>query len=118
MNNTFIDTFFKWFFIANSIFYAYLTCTSVINQEPYFEYFISFLLELTVAVYFIKKTNSDWVKDNMFFILSTMTGLMMTKTFFFFHNALPYGFYAFLSSILLVGTYISFKKYMKEHTQA
>lgn len=115
MNNPLIDTFFKWFFIANSVFYAYLTSTSIINHEPFFEYFLSFLLEVTVAVYFIKKPNALWVKDNMFFVLSTMTGLMMTKTFFFFHNELPYGFYAFLSSILLVGTYISFKKYMQDH---
>lgn len=115
MNNTFLDTFFKWFFISNSVFYAYLTCSSFINQEPFFEYLLSFLLEITVTVYFVKKSNAVWVKENMFFVLSIMTGLMMTKGFFFFTHDLPYGVYVFLTVFLLVGTYISFKNYIKDH---
>lgn len=115
MNNAFLDNVFKWFFISNSVFYAYLTYTSFINQEPFFEYFLSFLLEITVAVYFVKKSNTLWLKENMFFVLSIITGLTMTKAFFFFSHDLPYQIYVFLSVVLLVGTYISFKNYLKDH---
>lgn len=109
------DLILKWFFIASSVFY-FVTFTEQISKgEPYFDSLMSFLIEALAALYFIKKPNIAWAKENMFFLLATLTGLMMTKSFFYYYHGMDYVIYTILSSFLLFSSFVSFKKYQLEH---
>lgn len=111
MKISFIDTFLKWFFILSSIVYFFNTISLFIHEEPYFESLMSFLIEVVAALYFIKKYDLLWVKENIFFLLSTMTGFMMTKSFFFYYHGLDYQVSTIISFLLLFSSFIAYKKY-------
>lgn len=83
------------------------------DNKPYFIYLISFLIELVAVVYFLKKPHPLWLKENMFFLLTTMTGLMITKSFVFYYHGLDYEISSILSAFLVFFSFIEFKKYMK-----
>lgn len=115
MKLSFIDNFLKWFFIGSSIFYFYNFVTFFSEGQPYFESLISCLIEVVAALYFIKKSNVAWVNENMFFLLVTMTGLMLTKSFFFFYHGMDYQISTLISLFLIYCSYLSFKKYRLEN---
>lgn len=115
MNRSFIDGFLKWFFIISSIVYLLNSITLFLQELPFFESFLSFLIEAVAAFYFIKKDNLIWVRENVFFLLATMTGLMMTKSFFFYYHELDYQISAIISVLLLGSSFISFKQYLRNN---
>lgn len=108
-----IDNIFKWFFIASSIYYLINFFSQFFNGQPYFDSLISFLIESVLAFYFIKKSNITFIKENIFFFLSTMTGLMLTKSFFFYHSGLSYQISAIISLLLVISTAIALKQHLK-----
>ena len=115
MKTSFIDTFFKWFFILSSFVYFFNTISLFSRNEPYFESLVSFLIESVAAVYFIKKSDFLWVKENGFFMIATITGLMMTKTFFFYYHGLDYQISAIISLFLVFSSYVAYKRYCEFH---
>lgn len=108
-----IDNLLKWFFIFSSIFYFYSFTMALYENKPYFEYLISFLIESVAVVYFLKKPHPLWIKENMFFLLATMTGLMITKSFVFYYHGLDYELPSILSVFLIFFSWMEFKKYAK-----
>lgn len=113
--NKSIDTFLKWFFILSSVFYFSTAVDALSKEEPFFEPLLSFFIEAVAALYFIKKSNLLWVKENVFFLLATLTGLMMTKSFYFYYHSMDYSISVILSALLLFSSVVSFKKYQVEH---
>ena len=109
------DVIFKWFFIASSVFYFVTFTEQLSKNEPFFDSLISFLIEAVAALYFIKKANVLWAEENMFFLLATLTGLMITKSFFYYYHGMDYIIYTILSLFLFFSSFVSFKKYQLEH---
>lgn len=115
MKFSFIDNFLKWFFIGGSIFYFYHFVTFFSESKPYFESLLSFLIQVVAAFYFVKKSNLNWVNENLFFLLATMTGLMLTKSFFFFYHGLEYQIPTLISILLIYSSFLAFQKYQREN---
>lgn len=115
MKISFIDNMLKWFFIGSSVYYFINFVTQAVQYQPYFESLMSFLIEVVAAFYFIKKANVVWVNENIFFLLATMTGLMITKSFFYYYHGLDYQVSTLISLLLVFSCGVAFKKYQQEN---
>lgn len=115
MKTNFFDIFLKWFFISSAIFSLVNIILSILNEKPYFDFLISFLIQSISSLYFIMKNNKLWIKENIFYLLATMTGLLSTQTFFYFYHGLNFGLNFLISIFLLISTVFSFIDYQKNN---
>lgn len=115
MKTNFFDNFLKWFFIVSAIFSFTNFILSIMDNKPFFDFLISFLIQSVSSLYFIMKTNKEWIKENMFYLLSTMTGLLFTQTFVYFYHGVNFGVNFLISIFLLISTFYSFIDYRKNN---
>ena len=116
MKTNFFDFLFKWFFISSAIFSLFNLVLSILDNKPYFDFLISFLIQSVSSFYFIMKKNTQWIKENIFYLLATMTGLISTQTFVHFYHGVHFQVSFLIASFLLISTIFSFIDYQKNNS--
>ena len=115
MKTNFFDNFLKWFFIVSAVFSFTNFILSIMDNKPYFDFLISFLIQSVSSLYFIMKTNKEWIKENMFYLLATMTGLFFTQSFVHFYHGINFTVNFLISIFLFISTFYSFIEYQKNN---
>ena len=109
-----VDVFFKWFFLGSALYYFVMALMLFDKGDEYFDSFINSFIYSATAVYYYKKPDQKWVRENIFFILASITGFLLTKTYYLYSHDLPYLIPAFLSAFVALPCVISFAQHIKD----
>lgn len=105
-----IDNFLKYFFIFGTVYFGVFFVQSLYEGTPFFEHLINFLIQACSAFYFIKRTNIKWMKENIFYFITSIAGLLATKAFYFYSNEKDYQLLALMAFLFIAFSIFHFVK--------